>query len=199
MLQFACHFYRLSRTGEFNRIIELALEIGAGQNLSQVTMDQTAAEFVELLNSLKGLPCSGVGGGVGWGSMIRLLFGETFLRPTKHFDGQTSSEPDARLCLGAEHAAWRIMTRQEVICASESDNRVGGPIDKGLQLLPGTVVEEVRVCPITFDLRLDFSGGINLAIFCQNFLSTGDHDNYHLRVDETFYVVTDRLSVKRCS
>lgn len=98
-------------------------------------------DFCQAVAGLRGRRCEKVRGGFGVGSMVWLDFGPFTERTFKKETGELFSILDSRDGLNLENAAWRIETIERIVCSSESDNTIGGPMDEGLSLIRGAVIE----------------------------------------------------------
>lgn len=139
--------------------------------------------FREELLKIQSEVCWGVTAGKGTGSMVSLCFGEK-IRRKKPVDNPHLSEDvrnfDAEYCLYLQECGWRLQTCKQVIASSASPNDNDGPMLAGLRSIVGERVLTAEVEDVSCDLKLEFSNGVNLRVFC--FGRSGEEwDNY------TFY------------
>lgn len=152
------------------------------------------------LDHLLGKKCWRVSAGPGTGSMFSLDFGRKIccskpLNNPKLTHDQNHNE--GQMCIFVEFAAWRLDRLNKVLCSSTTDNRKDGPMVRNLNKLVGKVVAKVIVLTLAQDLELHFTNGYVLRLFCDQANEIEDHDNYSMKLDNTWYVVKSWGKIKQ--
>lgn len=94
---------------------------------------------------------------------------------------------EAEYCLYLENCGWRLETGDQVIGSSVSSNLKGGEMLIALDRILGTKVVRAEVDTPSFDLRLEFSNGLRLLVFCFG-ASNENLDNYTFFTRSAYYV-----------
>jgi hypothetical protein len=96
---------------------------------------------------------------------------------------------------------WRIEYENKVIATSADDiEPITGLIAKSVKMLEGKIVDSVKMSPF-YDLRINFSDGFCLNIFCI-FSYTYEFDtNWYLAIPEQnlCYKITNHFKIKKGS
>jgi hypothetical protein len=121
--------------------------------------DEIAAfeKLRRIIQKLKGQPVSRIIAGGSAGSIIGIEFDEK--------DSETGSAEQAEWYLGVE-CAWRLDDKQFSLTSSLDDNSPEGHMLRGLNSLLGVAVSEATVSEPAYDLKIDFSDGKRLTVFC---------------------------------
>jgi hypothetical protein len=139
-----------------------------------------AAEATEFLTGVRGRECWSVIGGAGSGSVVSLRFGAKIRskRPLRNpalsleernFEGERS------LII---YCDWRLEAGGAILSSSQNTNDYGD-----LEMTPFDGVKNNTVTDIAFsspmhDLRIEFSSGIALSIFCDLAVRGDGDSNY---------------------
>lgn len=156
-------------------------------------------QFLEAAASFTGLVCTKAEGGFGVGSKIWLMFGELYRWSRHSENGKIITGMDSRKKISTSFGAWRLETRQQIICSSTSNNDIGGPMDEGFLLLQGKTLQRIAITPLALDLELEFNDGLRFLIFCDQCKQRDEEvrKNYVLCYDEYLYVVGSNSIVTR--
>lgn len=128
----------------------------------------TVEDFRNEVKNLSGKECWGVVGGPGTGSVISLSIGEKY--PSKNPSKNTflsdlvrSNDSEYSLLVSCP---WRIEDSSEILCGSHHTNDNDGPYQSGFERIVGSNIIETYCSAPALDLRLDFSNGVALSVFC---------------------------------
>ncbi len=95
--------------------------------------------------------------------------------------------------------AWRIENKNQIIATSADDAKaVTGLIAKSAKMLEGKVIDSIEISPY-YDLRIYFSDGFCLNIFCI-FSHTSETDsNWWLAIPDKdlSYEITNNFKIKK--
>lgn len=145
--------------------------------------------FSSLLLRLEGQECWYVScGGGASGSMFQLHCGgkvsrsrrlETVPLPMRDYEGEFG--------IGSGLSSWRLSRGREVLSTSQDDSSIGGKIATQTRMIEGSKIEKMALINETYDIKVTFSGGYELVIFCN---SPDDYPNYSIWCSE-FTVTLD--------
>jgi len=156
------------------------------------------AAFQEALARLEATECWSVVAGSTTGSIISLDFGKKIPRARKLRNQDLTEEQrnfESEFVLFVE-CVWRLDGRDAVLCGAWDDNGPEGPMLRGLKLLEGSLVEKVDLREPGLDLHIQFRGGVNLWIFCDQVSEVEQYDNYVFFSPETNFTVTWKSRLK---
>lgn len=164
------------------------------------TEQLAAADLTDRLNDLKGLPCWGFSAGPNTGSDVDFHFGEKLLRDQaqgERLAGRPATyDGERNLWI---FCAWRLDSDMAVVCGSDDDNSVDGPMIRGLRNIENAEVVAVEVRPPAFDLDIRFSNGLILHVFCDGTGSWDDSSNYGIYWEGQGVIVGPRGQLRRAS
>jgi hypothetical protein len=96
---------------------------------------------------------------------------------------------------------WRIEYKNKVIATSADDiEPITGLIAKSVKMLEGKIVDSVKMTPF-YDLRINFSDGFCLNIFCIFSYTYEFETNWYLAIPEQnlAYEITNYFKIKKGS
>jgi len=85
--------------------------------------------------------------------------------------------------------AWRLESRDAVLCGCWDDTAPDGQMRFGLDQLVGQRVKRAMAQPPAWDLALEFEGGRLLRVFCDQTSDEEGADNYSVFTSDTVYVI----------
>ncbi|MCX7401359.1 MAG: hypothetical protein NT138_27050 [Planctomycetales bacterium] len=119
-------------------------------------------------NSITNLECWGVIAN-SVGSWFSLHLGEKILRPKPIPNSRLTADEqnfDSAFGLFVTTSPWILHSEGQWVVDSGADGSIGGPIDKGLDLIRGTRVQAVMFAAESSELTIQFSPGtMRLQIF----------------------------------
>ena len=134
-------------------------------------------EASRLLRTINGQPCWHVSGGDTTGSSFELVCGDKRPRkkplrnPTQPLEFQMN-ESDFGLLVWCD---WRLEHDSRPMASS--DDTLAKRTSR-LQRLIGASIRDVSIEPSCWDLRVDFSNGFTLAVFCDHVSEDGFDGNW---------------------
>lgn len=158
--------------------------------------DEAERFFSEII----GKNCWAVIAGPGTGSVINLYFGEKRRRARALTNPHLT--PDERAFEGEKgvvvYSSWRLESTGEILSTSQNVGPDGIDLNQLLRV-KGSVVDSIEFVSSLHDLRVGFSSGIALAVFCDIATGMEDDSNYVLFNETTSVAVTPtgRLAVER--
>ncbi len=133
--------------------------------------------FFHIIEQLSEKPCWAVTAGPGTGTVISIDLGKKIARDNPRGTSEVARF-DGEFTVFVEDASWRLDTPDRVICTSTDSNHRGGVMVRGLKRLEGTVVTSAEIFKPAYDLRLGFSNGCFLTVFCCSSNEVDLADNY---------------------
>lgn len=164
-------------------------------------MENKPAAVEELktdISSMVGLTCWSVIAGPGSGSLVTLSFGKKMPRTTPLRNSKLSAEQrqfEGEYELYIE-CAWRLESKDEVICTSTSSNEHGSIREQRLLRLPGQVVSTASISSPGFDLRLCFDYSTSLIVFADQANETDCYVNYTFLTPRSLITIGPRSSLE---
>lgn len=151
--------------------------------------DKFGQEIVKLV----GRECWSVIAGKGTGSHIHMGFGTKIARQIPLTNPNLTEDErlfDAELTLFVTGAAWRVENSQAVLCTDTDENC--SERYNALKNLAGKKVVFAQLFFPSFDLILEFTGGVRFQIFCDfayDASDTWDDENYIFFTPKTIFKV----------
>jgi hypothetical protein len=100
-----------------------------------------------------------------------------------------------QMTLFVQNAAWRLETKREVLCSSNSSNHEGGRMITHLEALASQRVVAVSLLPPAMDIWLEFANGCSLKVFCDQMNEVDHFPNYSLRLEKDWFTVESDFKV----
>ena len=129
--------------------------------------DESTTTKLEITDALQGKQCWYVSCGGGVGSTFELAIGEK--RPRKHVVRNPAHSDEFRQFEGEANllvwCTWRLDSATGPITSADDDDQ---GVAYGLNQLVGETIQDACVDSIGMDLRLQFSSGHTLRIFCDH-------------------------------
>jgi hypothetical protein len=149
------------------------------------------AQFLAALHALQGQPCLYYLTSPSGGSALDLHFGAKVpRRQPLELPGLTAvqrhHEGERSLYLTC---AWRLETRDAVLCGCWDDSGTGGQMRHGLDQLIGQRVRRAIAQPPAWDLVLEFENGLLLRVFCDQTSDEEGGENYAVFTADTVFLV----------
>lgn len=144
--------------------------------------DKIPIELRNSVNTMLNLECWYVNAGKGVGSSFSISLGNKVPRKVQLKNAYQTEEyqkyeGEVNLLIWC---SWRLETRENSILSSDDDDR---KIEKTLKVLLGRKIIEIEIIPPVWDLRIEFSGGYRLKIFCDHLSGNPSFDdNWDLKI-----------------
>jgi hypothetical protein len=159
---------------------------------------QEFALLESALVSLVGERCWSVINGEGSGSLVSTAFGKKLLRklPLRNAslsDEQRNFEGEFELYV---ECAWRLESKEEVLCTSTSSNHRGGLRDKSLRNLIGRTVTDAVCTYPGGDLAITFDDSLALRIFVDQANEVDEFCNYTFATKDLLVTNAAKAEIK---
>lgn len=151
-----------------------------------------SADFSELgqrLDALLGLRCWYVSCGGAAGPTFTLVLGKKVARPVPltnlaHAENYRQNEGEANLLVWC---SWRLDEPDQPVTSSDDTTQA---IAQGLGRIVGATLTSLEASPPAWDLKLAFSNGLRLSVFCDHVPGDPSFDgNWELwQQDKAFFV-----------
>ena len=157
-------------------------------------IDLLSEEFKQQMYALASQACWSVAAGEGTGSVIGLDFGKKIPRVVPLTNLHLTEDQryyKAEMSLFIE-CAWRLDSRNEVICGSSDSDANDGPMVRGLALVVDQKVVSIELSELSWDVTIKFTGDLFLKVFCDQTNVEEEVSNYSLHLEDRIYTVGPR-------
>ena len=158
-------------------------------------------EFRDVLARLVGEECWSVIAGKGTGSHVSMKIGAKIPREQPLKNSLLTEDErnfDGEFGLFVTEASWRVEDAESVLCTSTDENT--GERYIHLKGLAGRKVTSASVAFPSFDLCLEFEGGMHFRVFstfANDAEEYSDYDNYIFFTQKATYSVDGRSEVSK--
>jgi hypothetical protein len=150
----------------------------------------TASQFSAAIQKLVKKPCLAYDlGPVSGSPVVDLHFGKPIRGASQAGDDEALSlSPQGELSLYVA-CAWRLESREQIVCGCWDDQSPEGQMRTGLDQLVGHTVRRVMAVPPAWDLAIEFDNGLLLRVFCDQTNDDEGADNYALYTGAEIFTV----------
>lgn len=144
--------------------------------------------FRKEFQNLVGKKCWGIVEGKGTGSVITFCFGEKILREKPVGNENLSEEVqnfDSEFSVFVE-CVWRVDSEHEVIFGAWTEHEI---VRREINKILNQTIDKIDLSEPAFDVKIIFSNGLQLKIFCDQTNKEDRNDNYSFFTPEVIYTV----------